>query len=138
MSHYYDYRLVLLSVAIATVASYSAFGLAERTTAAEGYGRLIWISGGSVAMGLGIWSMHYIGMLAYILPVPVLYDVPTVALSLLAALVASLIALYAVSRPRLTTAIIAFAACAMGLGISAMHYVGMEAMRLRAVPAPAA
>ena len=132
MSHYYDYHLVLLSVAIAMLASYSAFGLAERTTATEGYRRFAWLTGGSAAMGLGIWSMHYIGMLAYVLPIPVLYDVPTVALSLLAAILASLVALYAVSRPRLGTAVIVLAACAMGLGISAMHYIGMEAMRLRA------
>src|SRR5256885_3789832 len=52
--------------------------LAGRTTAARGRIRLTWLAGGATAMGIGIWSMHYIGMLAFSLPVPVLYDWPTV------------------------------------------------------------
>src|SRR6266852_9352976 len=81
----YDYRLVALSVIIAIFASYAALDLAGRTTAARGRGRLAWLTGGATAMGVGIWSMHYIGMRAFSLPVPVLYDWPTVLLSLLAA-----------------------------------------------------
>src|SRR2546422_7166281 len=81
----YDYRLVVLSVVIAIFASYAALDLAGRTTAASGRTRLAWLVGGATAMGVGIWSMHYIGMLAFSLLVPVLYDWPTVLLSLLAA-----------------------------------------------------
>ena len=83
-------------------------------------------------MGLGIWAMHYVGMLALNLPVPVLYDLPTVLLSLLAAVAASAVALYAVSGKQLRAASIAVASLAMGAGISAMHYIGMAAMRLPA------
>ena len=72
----YDYRLVALSVLIAMLASYAALDLAGRVTAARGRVRFIWLTGGAAAMGLGIWSMHYIGMLAYSLPVAVLYDWP--------------------------------------------------------------
>src|SRR3982074_2839433 len=97
----YDYRLVALSVLIAVCASYAALELSARTTAARGRVRLAWLIGGAVAMGLGIWSMHYIGMLAFNLPVPVLYDWPTVFLSLLAAVFASAVALFVVSRPKL-------------------------------------
>src|SRR5580704_16164640 len=95
----YDHRLVALSVVIAICASYAALDLAGRVTAARGNSRAAWLSGGAVAMGVGIWAMHYIGMLAFTLPVPVFYHWPTVLLSLLAAVVASGIALYVVSRP---------------------------------------
>src|SRR5271155_1008690 len=94
----YDYRLVAPSVLIAILASYAALDLAGRVTAARGRARLIWLLGGASAMGLGIWSMHYIGMLAFSLPVRVLYNWPTVVVSLLAAIFASGIALFVVSR----------------------------------------
>jgi PAS domain S-box-containing protein len=129
----YDYRLVVLSVLIATLASYAALDLAGRVTAARGHVRLAWLSGGAFAMGLGIWSMHYVGMLAYSLPVPILYDWPTVVVSLLAAIYASGVALFVVSRERMGLWSAGFGGVAMGVGIAAMHYIGMDAMRLRAM-----
>ena len=84
-------------------------------------------------MGLGIWAMHYIGMLAFHLPVPVLYDVPTVIVSLLAAIAASAVALFVVSRNTLTVLSVVAGSIVMGSGIAAMHYIGMAAMRLPAV-----
>jgi two-component system, sensor histidine kinase and response regulator len=129
----YDYRLVALSVVIATLASYAALDLAGRVTSARGRTRFLWVTGGAAAMGLGIWSMHYIGMLAYSLPVRVLYDWPTVLLSLLAAMFASGVALFVVSRNALQPVRTAFGGLLMGLGIAAMHYIGMEAMRLPAM-----
>src|SRR6266851_8790852 len=101
MIGYYDYRLVALSVLIAVFASYAALDLAGRTTAAMGRVRLTWLAGGATAMGVGIWSMHYIGMLAFSLPVLVLYDLPTVVLSLLAAIFAAAVALFVVSGPKM-------------------------------------
>jgi two-component system sensor histidine kinase/response regulator len=95
----YDYRLVALSVLIAICASYAALDLAGRVAAARNSARLAWLFGGAIAMGTGIWSMHYTGMLAYQLPVPVYYHIPTVILSLVAAIIASFISLFVVSRP---------------------------------------
>jgi two-component system, sensor histidine kinase and response regulator len=129
----YDYRLVALSVLIAILASYAALDLAGRVTAARDRARSIWLTGGSIAMGLGIWSMHYIGMLAYDLPIPVLYDWPTVLVSLLAAVIASGIALFVVSRDRMGPIRAGIGGVAMGMGIAAMHYVGMDAMRMPAM-----
>jgi two-component system, sensor histidine kinase and response regulator len=68
MTGFYDFRLVTLSVVIAVCAAYAALDLAGRTTASRGRVRLVWLAGGAAAMGLGIWSMHYIGMLAFQLP----------------------------------------------------------------------
>ena len=65
----YDYLLVALSIGIAICAAYSALDLAGRTSTARGRAYLAWLLGGGTAMGLGIWSMHYIGMLALTLPV---------------------------------------------------------------------
>src|ERR1700723_46191 len=128
----YDYRLVALSVLIAMLASYAALGLGGRVTASRGHLRSIWLMGGAAAMGMGIWSMHYIGMLAYSLPVPVSYHWPTVLLSLLAAMLASAVALFAVSRSEMGPLHISLGGLLMGIGIATMHYVGMQAMRLPA------
>src|SRR5437762_12038111 len=97
----YDYRLVVLSILIAICAAYAALDLAGRTTAATGRVRLAWLAGGAIAMGVGIWSMHYIGMLAFSLPVLVLYDWPMVLLSLMAAIFAAAVALFVVSRKKM-------------------------------------
>ena len=129
----YDYRLVALSVLIAILSSWAALDLGGRVTAARGRVRFLWLTGGSLAMGMGIWAMHYVGMLAFFLPVPVLYDWPTVLLSLLAADVSSFIALFIVSRRSMGILSIVFGGLLMGAGISSMHYVGMDAMRLPAM-----
>ena len=129
----YDYRLVALSVFIAMLASYAALDLGGRVTASRGQLRWIWLAGGAFAMGMGIWSMHYIGMLAYNLPVTVRYDWPTVVWSLLAAILASAIALVVVSRNEMGGVAIGTGGLLMGLGIAAMHYIGMAAMRLPAM-----
>jgi len=129
----YNYALVALSVLIAIFASYAALDLAGRVTAASGWTRAVWLLGGAGAMGTGIWSMHYIGMLAFILPIPVAYHWPTVLLSLLAAILASVVALGVVSRQKMGAFRALAGSVLMGAGISSMHYIGMAAMRLPAV-----
>jgi PAS domain S-box-containing protein len=129
----YNYALVALSVLIAMFASYAALDLAGRVTAAGGWTRAVWLLGGAAAMGTGIWSMHYIGMLAFILPIPVAYHWPTVLLSLFAAILASVIALYMVSRQEMGVSRAVAGSALMGAGIASMHYIGMAAMRLPAM-----
>jgi PAS domain S-box-containing protein len=128
----YNYVLVALSVLIAMFASYAALDLAGRVTAAGGWTRAVWLLGGAGAMGTGIWSMHYIGMLAFILPIPVAYHWPTVLLSLFAAILASVIALHVVSRQKMGASRAVAGSVLMGAGIASMHYIGMAAMRLPA------
>ena len=129
----YDYRLVTISVVIALLAAYAALDLAGRVTASRGFVRSIWLIGGACSLGLGIWSMHYIGMEAFLLPVPVLYDWPTVFLSMFAAIAASGLALFIVSRSKMSILTACIGSIFMGSGIATMHYVGMEAMRLPAM-----
>ena len=129
----YDYRLVTLSVLIAVMASYAALDLAGRVTSARGRTRALWLGGGAAAMGMGIWSMHYVGMLALRLPMDVQYDWPTVLVSLLAAIFASAVALFVVSRRTMGMLRVAVGSIFMGCGIASMHYIGMAAMRLPAM-----
>ncbi len=126
----YNDFLVVVSVMIAMLASYAALDLGGRVTAATGAARFIWLAGGGAAMGVGIWSMHYVGMLALRLPVPVLYDIPAVFLSLMAAVFSSAVALFVVSWRKTTWVQILAASPVMGGGIAAMHYIGMAAMRM--------
>jgi PAS domain S-box-containing protein len=129
----FDHRLVALSVVLAMLASYAALSLAGRIVASRGPMRAFWLTYGAGTMGLGIWSMHYVGMLAYQLPVPVQYDWPTVALSLVAAIAASGIALWIAARSHMSLSRGAIGGVILGIGIAAMHYIGMEAMRLPAM-----
>jgi len=130
----YDYWLVALSVFIAVCASYVALDLGGRISAARGLTKVAWHSGGAIVMGLGMWSMHYVGMEAFTLPVPVQYHVPTVLLSLSAAIFASVVALFVMSRSTFKWLGVIAGSIAMGGGIASMHYVGIAGMRVDATP----
>jgi diguanylate cyclase (GGDEF)-like protein len=131
---HYTPGLVIVSVLISIIASYAALSLSDRVRVASTGGlRRFWLTSGSVAMGVGIWSMHYLGMLALKLPVPVFYFWPTVLLSLLLAIAASTVALSVVSRETLAVRRLLTGGLMMGAGIGAMHYTGMAAMRSSAM-----
>src|SRR5712664_2491598 len=129
----YNYALVALSVLIAIFASYAALDLAGRVTAAGGWTRTVWLLGGAGAMGTGIWSMHYIGMLAFILPSPVAYHWPTVLLSLFAAILASVVALGVVSRQKMGWLRALAVSVLRGAGVAGLHYIGLVDRGLRAL-----
>jgi len=129
----YDYRAVALSILIAVLGSYSALGLAERVNVSRGRARLLWLVCGAVAMGIGIWSMHYTAMLAFRLPIPVQYDWPTAVLSLLAGIFASAIAMFAIRRRQIGSPQVVVAGIFMGGCIVGLHYIAMGSMRLQAM-----
>ncbi|MGB8986186.1 MAG: diguanylate cyclase [Candidatus Sulfotelmatobacter sp.] len=129
----YDYGLVALSVLLAMVTSYAALELAGRVTSARGRVRSRWLGCGAVVMGLGIWAMHCVGMLALSMPVAVSYHLPTVILSLLAAIAASAVVLFVVSRTKISVWQEIAGSIVTGSGLAAMHYIGMAAMRCSAV-----
>ena len=127
----YSGWLVLVSLFVAMFASYTALDMAGRITASQTrFAACSWLGGGSFAMGLGIWSMHFIGMLAYKLPVPMGYDVRINSLSLLIAIASSGFALWLVSQNELSWRRLGAGAVLMGSGVAAMHYTGMAAMRM--------
>jgi PAS domain S-box-containing protein len=133
MTGSYDYSEVARSVLIAIAASYAALDLAGRVTAASGRIRLAWLGCGAAAMGIGIWAMHFKGMLAFHLPVSVEYQWPTVLASLLVAILASAVALYVASRQHMGRVEALIGSLIMGGGIAGMHYIGMAAMRSPAI-----
>ncbi len=129
----YDFWLVLLSILIAVFASGVALDLASRVSATQGSKAAVyWLTGGALSMGTGIWSMHFIGMLALRLPMPMSYDVSITLLSLLIAIIVSGFALYVVaSSATLGVLRLLGAGVLMGIGIASMHYVGMAAMQMQ-------
>jgi two-component system, sensor histidine kinase and response regulator len=129
----YDVRVVALSIVIAVLASYVALDLGERVTAARGRARLLWLIGGATAMGIGIWSMHYTGMLAFHLPVPMRYYWPTALVSLLTAMFASVVGLFVASRRQMGWQRAIAGSLFMGGGIVGLHYIAMASMRLPAM-----
>ncbi|MFC6229015.1 response regulator [Paenibacillus allorhizosphaerae] len=126
----YDVVLVFCSYVVAVVASYTVLDLAGRISTARGIRRLLWTLFGAVAMGMGIWSMHFVGMLAFTLSVQVPYNLRLVLLSILAAVIASFIALFIVGRHRLKPGQLLGGGVLLATGISAMHYIGMAAMQI--------
>ncbi|MHB1223389.1 MAG: putative bifunctional diguanylate cyclase/phosphodiesterase [Gemmatimonadaceae bacterium] len=121
-----------LSVLMGVLASYTALDLAGRVTAASSRFRHAWLVASAVAMGVGIWSTHFIGMLAYRLDTPVSYAAGTVALTVVIAVVSSAAGLAVVSRPVVRLRALVAATLLMGPGFATMHYVGMSAMRTNA------
>ena len=126
----YNPLLVLLSLFVAILASYTALDMAGRVVTAHGRAALSWLIGGASAMGLGIWSMHFVGMLALNLPIPVGYDVGITLASLSIGIGASAFALWLVSRRELPWPRLAGGALLMGAGVAGMHYTGMAALRM--------
>jgi len=128
----YDYGEVARSVLTAIAASYAGLDFAGRVTAATGRARLVWLSGGAVAMGIGVWAMHLKGMLAFRLPVSIAYHWPTILAALLVAIFASTVALYVASGQKMGPVEALTGSVLMGTGIAGLHYLGMAAMRLPA------
>ncbi len=130
----YDPFLVALSVVIASVAAYVALALAEWISAAHAPGaKRLRLATGAATMGVGVWAMHFLGMLAFHLPIKVRYDVLLTLGSVVPAMLASGIMLHIISRVRVHSWQLFIGGMLMGTGISAMHYTGMAAMRLDAV-----
>jgi len=130
MTFTYQGSLVAFSVFIAIFAAYTTLRLAFRLAWVSRATRPYWIAGGACSMGIGIWATHFVGMLAVHLPIPVAYDPWLTVVSLLPAILASAIALSVLSRPQASAATRFMASVLMGLGIVAMHYSGMAAMKM--------
>lgn len=133
MNGIYNPLLVFLSYVIAVFGSFTALQLAGRIKYAESTRRWMLLISASVALGGGaVWSMHFIGMLAFSMPMAMSYDLPMTLLSLLVAVVVSGVGLYIVNQNKLSTAKLAAAGLFVGAGVSSMHYMGMEAMIMAA------
>jgi len=127
----YDPYLVALSISVACLASYAALDLGHRIRGSRRWARLAWLATAAIVMGGGIWSMHFIGMLAFVMPMKVSYDTDLTLLSLAVAVGAAGFG-FLVGTRRVTNLEFMLSGVVVGIGIVAMHYTGMAAMRMAA------
>src|ERR1700738_5094721 len=125
----HDPYLVALSILVASFASYTALDLCGHVGPARGLARRLWLVATAITMGGGIWSMHFIAMLAFIMPTPMSYDIGLTTLSLVVAIVVTGGGFYVISRHSGSLLRLVLGGIFMGVGIAAMHYIGMAAMR---------
>ncbi|MCA8063241.1 hypothetical protein LGM89_26265 [Burkholderia sp. AU31624] len=130
MSGTYDLTLVVLSCLLSILASFTALNISDRLNLIGNRSIWPWIAFGGCIMGLGIWSMHFVAMLAFHLPVAVGYDIPTTVASLLIAIAASTVGFAPLARFALHWPQLIVSAIVMGLGVAGMHYLGMQAMSI--------
>ena len=134
MHHHHNHSLVVLSILISIFASYTALDLVNSLSNSKGRVKWIWLIGGSLAMGVGIWSMHFIGMLAFRIPgIDIYYDFPLLFLSVAVAILASALALFLISHRQASLATYTMGSLVMGAAIAGMHYIGIASMRMAAV-----
>nr|WP_298167998.1 bifunctional diguanylate cyclase/phosphodiesterase [uncultured Pseudomonas sp.] len=125
----HDPLLVVLAYLIASAAGFTALNMAERVSVSRGLGRELWRWLGAWSLGGGIWSMHFVAMLAFNVPLALTYDLPITLLSLLIAIIVSYVVMLVIGRPELRPWQTLTAAIVAGCGIAAMHYTGMAAIR---------
>lgn len=123
--------LIILSVLTAIYGSFAALSHAERMRETSGNAANAWMIAGAVTLGLAIWSMHFIGMLAFHLPVPTAYDALITAISVIPAIAAALLGFYLFRSATMHLRQIIVGGFLMGLGIAAMHYTGMAALKMQ-------
>jgi signal transduction histidine kinase/ActR/RegA family two-component response regulator len=127
----YNAWLVATSLAVAILASYVALNLVSNVANARGRtASVLWLAGSAIAMGTGIWSMHFVGMLAASIGIQMAYDLEVTATSLVIGVLISGFALHMVSSANLTPRRLVGCGAVMGAGIAAMHYVGMGALEV--------
>ncbi|MGA9725786.1 MAG: MHYT domain-containing protein [Candidatus Binatus sp.] len=125
----YNPYLVALSILVACFASYTALDLSGHLGAARGFARRAWLVAAALTMGGGIWAMHFVAMLAFVMPMPMSYDIGLTALSLVVAILVTGVGFYVISRQSASPLRLVLSGIFMGLGIAGMHYTGMAALR---------
>ncbi len=133
MTDAYDQRLVAFALVLAFLTWLVAMNLVERISNTRGMVARAWLSAGALAVGTGLWGMQLLAMLAFDLPVPVVFHVPTLVFTLGVAIVVCFFALWIAGGPHLGVLRLGVAGLCMGVGVGAIHYLGMFAMQI--VPA---
>src|ERR1700687_3294020 len=128
----HDPYLVVLSILVASFASYTALDLAAHVGAARGVSRRLWLVAAAITMGGGIWSMDFVAMLAFIMPMPMSCDIGLTSHSLVVAIFVTSGGFYVIRRQSASPLRLVLSGILMGFGIVAMHYTGMAAMRTNA------
>lgn len=128
----YNPVLVFVSSAIAILAAYATLEVSSKLSAADGTNRTFWLINGAIVLGSGVWSMHFVAMLAFSVPISITYNLLLVLISLLVPVLVSFLALSIIGRPQPSQASILIGSLIIGIGIAIMHYSGMAAMQMSA------
>ncbi|WLV24035.1 EAL domain-containing protein [Aciduricibacillus chroicocephali] len=126
----YNPYIVALSIIIAVLASYSALIIVGKVSYSEGKARIFWLAAGSVVMGSGVWSMHFVGMLSFQMGMKMQHDIALTLTSMAASIFSAFIAFWITAQRKIKGTRIAVGGLVMGSGIITMHYIGMEAMQM--------
>jgi len=131
----WDSVLICVSLIVVFIASFTALDTAGRVAVSRGWSARFWLLVGGIAMGIGVWAMHFIGMLAMILPMMMRYDTRLTILSLLVAILASVLAFgQTVGGLHLTRQRLLRGTLILGAGVVVMHYLGMYALLIEPQP----
>ncbi len=134
LSGTYDVRLVIVSIVIAVFGSYIALDLAGQVWAAKNWVRQLWLTGGTIALGISIWAMHFIAMLGYQLPIPTVYDFTIVFVSMAIAIAGAGAGLFAIAHKEPLGGLpLITGAMSLGLGIVGLHLTAMASMQVAAI-----
>lgn len=126
----YNPWLVVLSIALAALDAYVAFSVVGRIARSRHPAALLWTAFGALAMGSGVWAMHFIGMLALQVPIPLGYDARQTVLSAVPVVLATGASLWLLGRHATPVGAV-LAGCILGLGMAAMHYLGVHALHMQ-------
>ncbi len=125
----YSIPMVVLSILLSIMASYVTLEISRKISVTEDIiNKSVWLWSGAAVLGAGVWAMHFIGMMAFVLPIPVAYDIPITLVSIIPVILACYLALWITSRQTINLLSIIFGGLFFGAGIGAMHYIGMFAM----------
>ncbi|MGF9659109.1 bifunctional diguanylate cyclase/phosphodiesterase [Pantoea agglomerans] len=131
----WDSVLICVSLIVVFIASFTALDTAGRVAVTRGWSARFWLLVGGIAMGIGVWAMHFIGMLAMMLPMMMRYDTRLTILSLLVAILASVLAFgQTVGGLHLTRQRLLRGTLILGAGVAIMHYLGMYALLIEPQP----
>ncbi|MCF6204237.1 MAG: EAL domain-containing protein [Methylococcaceae bacterium] len=129
----YNPYLVFLSIIVAIVSSFTAFGIYERAHGSKSpLYQMFWVLFGAVSMGIGIWSMHFIGLVALLLPISFSFDPKITLLSIFPSIFASSVVFWLMSQAKFNRSRLLFCGVLLGAAIGAMHYISVAAMELNA------
>ena len=126
----WDFPLLFLSIATAIIGSITALTHSQRMRSSTGHAKTIWMIAGGLTLGLAIWSMHFVGMSAFHLSIPIGYDLTLTLLSIIPGIAAAFLCFYVLSQSDISTQRLLISSLLMGVGISAMHYTGMAAIKM--------
>ncbi len=134
LSSEFSALLVTLSIVVAIFASYSTLVILDRVRDSNNQKiTSFWLFFGSFVLGIGVWAMHYTGMLAFIMPIPMSFSLLITALSVVPIIIGSYFTLHKIAQNKFDFLNIQLSALSLALAIGAMHFIGMEAMHSDAI-----